>query len=156
MLPFLSESITIFQYVRIVAVCLLTAPLALAHDLAVLVQLAPPAVIARASYAGTEPAPFAKVLVYSPGSAHTPYQSGNADKHGTFSFVPDVPGRWRISIDDEMGHVTTATVEVPHPFEGSAAAAQEARPRWERAVIGLMGIAGAAGLFYAYQRRRTL
>ena len=141
---------------RIVAICLLAAPPALAHDLAVRIQIAPPAIIARASYAGTEPAPFAKVLVYSPASAQTPYQSGNADKHGTFSFVPDAPGRWRISMDDEMGHMTTATVEVPHPFDGSAPAAPRERPWWERAVIGLMGIGAAAGLFYAYQRRRTL
>ena len=117
MLPFLSESITILQYVLIGGLGLLAAaPVALAHDLDVRTQLAAPAVIARASYAGTEPAAFAKVLVYSPASAQTPYQSGNADKHGTFSFVPDTAGRWRISVDDEMGHVSNATVEVPRQF----------------------------------------
>jgi nickel transport protein len=152
MWSFSSESNTRPKRLRIAGLFLLGAA-AFAHDLEVQVQLSPPAVIARATYAGTQQASFVKVTVHSPG-ATTPYQSGNADMHGAFSFVPDSPGAWRLIVDDELGHLKEVTVVVPAPFTSRAAAPSSGTSRLERAIIGVALIAGAAGIWYGYRSRR--
>jgi len=43
------------------------------------------------------------VEIFSPASK-IPFQSGRTDKNGRFCFFPDTPGKWKIVVDDEIGH----------------------------------------------------
>lgn len=129
--------------------------LAAAHDIEAAVQLAAPAVIVKATYAGSQPVVFAKVQVFAPGSQAVEFQTGLSDKRGTFTFVPDVSGDWRIVFDDEEGHRREVQVAVPERFEqGSAPAASAPVSRFERALAGIAMILGATGIWYGIKARK--
>ncbi|MDP2793801.1 MAG: hypothetical protein Q8O25_06945 [Sulfurisoma sp.] len=58
----------------------------------------------EALYADGEPLSFGEVKVYAPGDAAGPFQRGYTDRNGRFLFSPDSDGRWRLEINDGMGH----------------------------------------------------
>jgi len=64
------------------------------------------------NYSDGEPMAYAEVLVFSPQDPKVEHQNGRTDKHGKFAFCPDMPGAWRISANDGMGHLCEATVEI--------------------------------------------
>ncbi len=136
---------------------LLVVPAAgFAHELEVTTQLVAPAVIVRATYAGSDPVPFAKIQVFAPASAKQEFQAGNTDKRGYFSFVPEGPGEWRVVVDDELGHRKDVPVRVPDPFQaGSNAVEGGAGSRAERALLGLALIFGATGFWYGFKNRKS-
>jgi nickel transport protein len=139
-----------FAYVAI----LILPGAAITHELDATVTFAPPAVIVRAAYGGTEPVAFAKVQVYSPSQAAQEYQTGVTDRRGNFSFVPDGPGAWRVVLDDEEGHRKQITVTISDPFQAAVADAPVSPPsRLERTILGLALIFGATGFFYGYKAR---
>lgn len=126
-----------------------------AHDLVIQTTLAPPAVVARALYGKAEPVAFAKVTVSAPGSDAV-YQSGNADAQGYFCFRPSSPGEWRISVDDEMGHVQRSAVLIPEPFALSPAQpSKEPFSRLHRTVLGIALLIGLSGFWYGFRARRS-
>jgi nickel transport protein len=106
--------------------------------------------VLKATYAGADPVPFAKVQVFSPAGAE--FQNANTDKNGAFSFVPDAVGSWRVSIDDELGHRRETVVAIAS-LETSDARQQPPASRFERALLGLALIFGATGLWYGYRNR---
>lgn len=127
-----------------------------AHELDVAVQMAPPAVVLRATYGGTEPVPFAKVQVFSASDVKAEYQTGVTDKRGAFSFVPDAGGQWKVVIDDETGHRRDVAVTVPARFEqGGAPSPGAGASRWERTLLGLALIVGITGFWYGWKARRA-
>jgi nickel transport protein len=81
-------------------------------------------------YSDGEPMAYAEVLVFSPQDPKVEHQNGRTDKHGKFAFCPDMPGTWRITANDGMGHLCQATVEVG---QGDATGKAD-RPRQETAV----------------------
>jgi nickel transport protein len=133
---------------------LLVQALGVAHELEAVVTLAAPAVIVRAAYGGSEPVPFAKVQVFSPASVAQEFQTGVTDRKGNFSFVPDVPGVWRVVVDDEEGHRREVEAKVPAPFEGAASVPAAQGSRLERALLGVALLLGATGFLYGYKARR--
>ena len=124
------------------------------HELEVKTQLAAPAVIVHATYAGTEPVPFAKIQIFAPADPSKEFQAANTDKRGYFSFVPEGPGSWRIVLDDEIGHRKDLTVEVPEPFQGSSGGSPSGSSRFERALLGLSLIFGVTGVWYGIRSRK--
>ncbi len=117
------------------------------------VTLAPPAVVVRTRYAGSDPVPFAKVQVFAPSSQE--YQNARTDRTGGFSFVPDAAGEWRVVIDDEEGHRVETKVDIPGNFQASGPAAAAAPVnRFERAVLGLAILFGVTGFLYGFKCRR--
>lgn len=129
----------------------LTCLAALAHDLEVTTQVVPPAVIVKSTYAGADPVPFAKVQVYSPGGSE--FQNANTDRRGTFSFVPDAVGAWRVVIDDELGHRRELKVNIAS-LDGEASRTQPATSRVERALLGLSLLMGFTGFWYGFRNRK--
>ncbi len=117
-------------------------------------------------YSDGEPMAYAEVLVFSPQDSKVEHQNGRTDKHGKFAFCPDMPGTWRISADDGMGHLCEATVEVAR-----GEATEEAdRPRQETAVaspvegtrmlkviagLSLIGNLGFASWFFSRRSRMS-
>lgn len=140
---------------RAVLVAAGLAPSAAAHELALAVRLASPAVVVRAAYGGTEPLPFAKVQVFA--AAGKAFQSGVTDTHGQFAFVPDAAGDWRLVVDDETGHRAEIKIPVSEAFLAgtSGEPGTTTGSRGERALTGIALILGIAGLLYGYRSRRA-
>jgi nickel transport protein len=139
---------------RYITLLLLTGVAAFAHELDVAVQLSAPAAILRATYANSDPAPFAKIQVFTP--AKQEFQAGNTDRRGYFSFIPEGPGEWHVIVDDEMGHRKDVAVTVPARFTGAsstAAANPDAGNRLERTLLGIALLIGATGFWYGFKSR---
>jgi hypothetical protein len=125
-----------------------------AHDLQVRVQQAGPAVLAHTTYAGSEPAAGAAVLVYAPGKQETEYQSGRTDANGVFSFVPDREGEWRFVVDDGMGHRAETPIAVSADAAGGLhGTAQPPMSMALKLITGLAIIVGATGFLYGLKSR---
>jgi nickel transport protein len=138
---------------RSVILLVLAVGSGLAHDIEAAVVMAPPAVIVKAAYAGSEPVAFAKIQVFAPGGAAAEFQTGMTDRRGYFSFVPDGAGQWRVVVDDEEGHRREVAVAVPERFGPGAVAAQGPVSRFERALVGIALILGATGVWYGLKSR---
>lgn len=133
----------------------LLAIAATAHDMEAGIQLAAPAVIVKATYAGSQPVAFAKVQVFAPGAPTAEFQTGLTDKRGYFSFVPETAGDWRVIFDDEEGHRREVTVSVPQRFaEGAATTTTASVSRLERAMVGIALILGVTGIWYGVKARK--
>lgn len=57
----------------------------------------------RAMYDGGEAMSYAKVTISAPDSK-TVFQTGRSDRNGRFCFFPDVPGIWKVVVEDGIGH----------------------------------------------------
>ncbi|MBL8294860.1 MAG: hypothetical protein JNN08_23645 [Bryobacterales bacterium] len=125
-----------------------------AHDLASTVTLAAPTVIVRSVYGGSEPVAFAKVQVFAPGDGSPQHQAGSTDRRGMFSFVPDGPGTWRVVVDDEEGHRTENSVEVPANFSTGTVTVGTQPSRLERALLGIALMVGLTGFLYGFKARK--
>ena len=68
-------------------------------------------VAVRFAYVLGEPMTGAEVEVRPPGTK-TAHQVGRADAHGQFAFVPDRPGEWTITAEDDAGHQVKANIAV--------------------------------------------
>jgi nickel transport protein len=139
----------------IAGLVLLLMPGLVAHELEATASFAPPAVVIRAAYGGSEPLAFAKVQVFAPSSPSQEFQTGVTDRRGYFSFLPDGPGAWRVVVDDEEGHRREVPVTVPQRFPANSGAGFYSTSRLERALLGLALIFGATGFLYGFKARRT-
>jgi len=135
-------------------IALLMAFAVQAHDLAVLPRAAGEVVLVTAQFGGTEPAAFCQVVVFSPAKADAEFQTGRTDARGRFAFQPDVSGRWRVIIDDEMGHRQEATIE----WMASAAPEAEVagQPAWQKALTGASLLLGVTGIWLWWRVRGQL
>ncbi len=146
-----------FRFCRGAAILFWAMGAAQAHELDVMVRMAPPAVVLRAVYGGTEPVPFAKVRVFAAGEPRAEYQMGFTDRNGAFSFVPDAGGPWRVVIDDETGHRREVAVSVPPRFTdgGATGSVGVGASRLERALLGVALLVGITGFWYGWKARRA-
>ncbi len=140
---------------RLLVLTALAAAILSAHDIEIEVEHAPPAVVVRTTYAGTEPAPYAAVLIYSPRKPEAEYQNGRTDANGVFSFVPNEGGEWRFVVDDEMGHRRELAILVEMARDGETESAIAAQmPLRFKLVAGLSIILGLTGFLYGYKARQ--
>lgn len=80
-----------------------------------------PVIAAEFFYSDKEPMRYAEVLVFSPENSEVEYQNGRTDQNGRFVFYPEMPGKWRITVKDGMGHAVRAEIQVDSPASGSGA-----------------------------------
>ncbi|MBT3194041.1 MAG: hypothetical protein HN341_15975 [Verrucomicrobia bacterium] len=100
----------------------------------------------EATYDDGSPMAFCDVTVVAPGDQGNEHQTGTTDPHGRFAFIPDTNGIWNLSVDDGMGHLVTAEVQIgPNALVGS-------RPdtRVGRLTGGIVGVSVIFGLFGIY------
>jgi len=157
--------------IRIISIIFfLSAPLiTFCHELQVVVDLRPPFVVVHSQYGDNEFCSYADVSIFGPESDSTEFQIGNADVNGNFSFLPDRPGMWTVKVDDGMGHVKKAGIEVMESFfsdqemgiNSSAVSADADRSAekisvYLKAVIGLSLIFGITGILYWIKASRVI
>jgi nickel transport protein len=78
------------------------------------------AVALRAYESDGEPLANVPYEVWSPADGKGPWQEGRTDRAGWLSFVPEVPGSWRVKVVEAGGHglevvVDTAALAPPAP-----------------------------------------
>ena len=69
-------------------------------------------VAAEFFYSDNTPMQYSEILIYSPDNKKVEYQNGRTDQNGRFAFLAEIPGDWRINVNDGMGHAVQATVTV--------------------------------------------
>jgi len=80
-----------------------------------------PVIATEFFYSDKEPMRYAEVLVFSPENNEVEYQNGRTDQNGRFVFYPEMPGQWRIKVNDGMGHAVQAEIPVDSPENGNGA-----------------------------------
>lgn len=136
---------------------LVLAPAAWAHEtLHEVVQ--GKAVAVKAYFVDGEALAYTPCEVFSPTDSKIPWQKGRTDRDGYVTFLPSVPGAWRVRVTDDTGHGLDVTVDVP--AEGRAAPAANGGEAVGtlafvlRPLVGLALVALVfAGLTRAYRRR---
>jgi nickel transport protein len=117
--------------------------------------------LVTAEYDDGEPMSYAAVEIKSPDS-NIAFQTGRTDRNGLFMFRPDREGRWRIVVQDNMGHRLAVHPEVAGDTADAKAADAESRvtssdlTRAGKAVMGLSIIFGVFGLWYGWRARRAI
>ena len=134
-----------------------------------------PSVIVFSGYSENQPVAGATVTVFSPAEASKPFQTGKTDKHGKFSFVPDIEGEWVFSVDDQKGHAEKSVINVPAAFinppvevpvimkasQSEAPVAEEVHshenemPLSYKLITGLSLIFGITGIYYGIKSKNT-
>jgi len=74
-----------------------------AHGLEVTLSPLHDGIIIQSAYHGHQPLVNARVEIYY-GDERVLFQSGRTDIKGRFCFQPDQPGRYHLSVDDQLGH----------------------------------------------------
>lgn len=108
-----------------------------------------------AFYDNGEPVSFAEARLFAPGPEDRPALVSTTDRNGYFMFRPHTQGTWKVTVDDGMGHVTTAFL----PFQGTVDAASRRdtgrMPRRYGAVAGLGLLFGIFGWSAFLRSRRA-
>ena len=82
-------------------------------------------------YSTGEAMSYREAKVFSPSDEKYANQTGRTDAAGRFAFVPDVPGIWRVIVQDEEGHRAAAEIDVAESSlkaSAKASVAEEAAP----------------------------
>lgn len=105
------------------------------------------------NYDDGTPMSYSEVKVYSPEDKETEFQQGFTDKNGRFVFFPDVKGKWKIVVNDGMGHGIATNIF----FEKEMKVKKTDRAhfsRWQKILIGVSLIFGITGiLFYLVTKK---
>lgn len=111
-----------------------------------------------AQYDDGEPMSYAQVEIAAP-DGKPGFQSGRTDCNGMFMFLPDVDGKYRVTVGDDMGHqlVLAKTIAA----DGSSEASRESdvipgasAGKWNGILGGLGVIFGFGGIIYGWRQKR--
>ncbi len=118
----------------------------------------------EASYDDGRPMAFCDVTVYFPAGEKKIYLAGETDANGRFIFIPDASGRFRVAVDDGMGHVTAIEFEFndgsvagkPGSIKGESGGGCFfiGLDRTSAVITGISVIFGLFGLVSLFHRRR--
>lgn len=136
------------------AIMILTLPATLVYGHGLQIQFGHdgPYLWIRAAYDGDIALPFALITVHDPDGVE--FQNGRSDRNGCFSFQPDRRGKWKLTVDDEMGHVQKLEIELSRTDIAQARVAKHtgASP-WLRWLLGISLILLLSSVLYIWKKR---
>jgi len=93
-------------------------PQARAHG--ALIEVTQKTVEIKATFDNGDPMAAAQVLIYSPTDLETPWEKGQTDSEGRFTFTPEerAPGQWEVTVR-QAGHGGTTTFAVGESTTGA-------------------------------------
>jgi len=104
-------------------------------------------------YADGTPLSHAEISLFREGAGDSPLQKCYSDKNGRFSFVPAQGAKYRLVIDDGMGHGKTIEV-LGEGVEAETTVCEGGIPLYLKIVAGVSIIWAAAATIIALSRRR--
>ena len=112
------------------------------------------AIVVTVGYDTGEAMRYAAVTIFSPRDDTVEFQNGRTDVNGSFAFVPNIPGEWKIIVNDGIGHglVTTFPVDASMNVEIT----QGRFVRWQKLIIGIGIILGVTGIISYLRARKML
>lgn len=121
-------------------------------------EVASGGIVVTAEYDTGEPMSYARAKILAPAAKLT-FQSGRTDRNGRFCFFPDIPGEWKVVVDDEMGHKLEVPVSVNEAKQLKTDKKAEGLTnsplsRYERAIMGICIIFGICGVFFWWRGKR--
>ncbi len=105
-------------------------------------------------YDDQSPLSFAETKVFSPKNESVPFQVGNTDKNGVFLFFPDCTGKWKIVVNDGLGHGSVQYLDIDLQNPANSESPTGTFSRWQKIVIGLSIIFGITGILTVLQSRK--
>lgn len=96
-----------------------------------------------AQYDDGEPMSYAQVEIAAP-DGKPGFQSGRTDRNGMFMFLPDVDGKYRVTVGDGMGHQLVLAKTITE--NGNIAASRESGAIASVSSGKMNGIAGGVGM----------
>ncbi len=102
-------------------------------------------------YENGTPMSFADYKIYSPDGKI--FAEGMTDKKGRFLFMPDKKGRWKIEVDDGMGHGFVKTFNIENP-EKPLFTQKGNIPFYFKFITGISLIIGFTGIFFYITARK--
>ncbi|PHR29851.1 MAG: hypothetical protein COA36_03080 [Desulfotalea sp.] len=102
-------------------------------------------------YSDGSPASYTAVKIWSPDNGTIEFLNGRTDKNGRISFLPDVDGVWRITINDGMGHVKTLQYEVDGST-GNVVAKNQNEQHNSRLLLAILGCSLILNLGFLLKR----
>ncbi|MBA7495463.1 hypothetical protein ES702_06050 [subsurface metagenome] len=99
------------------------------------------------TYDDGTPMSYSETRIYSPSDGETEFQHGFTDRNGRFVFSPDVEGKWKIIVNDGMGHGVVTNISVGETMEIEKRDVLHFS-RWQKAVIGVSLIWGIIGTLF--------
>jgi len=114
--------------------------------------------VITAEYDTGDPISYAMVKISAPGAKLT-FQSGRTDRNGRFCFFPDMPGEWKVVVDDEMGHRLEVPVSVNEAMklktdEQAGRSARSSLSKYDRALMGICIIFGISGVLFLWRGKK--
>ena len=100
----------------------------------------------KATYSDGTPMAYCDVAVFAPDDDASEFQTGITDRNGSFAFVPDTSGVWRVTVDDGMGHMVTAEISLDS-LQVVGTDARQSSDRLSSVVVGVSVIFGLFGLY---------
>ena len=117
-------------------IAFINAPYSFAHGLEGTSEGSGGAVI-RAVYDDGEAMSYAKVIVSAPDSKMV-FQTGGSDRNGRFCFYPDVPGTWKVVMEDGIGHRLEMMIDVDHAHKAQIRQPESAdRNKMSKVLLGI-------------------
>ena len=110
------------------------------------------AAIIKVGYDDGEPMSYAEVKIFSPNNAKIEYQNGRTDRNGCFSFLPDVPGEWKIVVNDGMGHGVVTKIPIKEGMKIDII--HHGFPRWQKLITGMSIIFGLTGIIFYFKSKQ--
>lgn len=109
-----------------IAILLIPSNMVMAHGLGSDIYSGPTRSL-KFYYSDGTPAAYAEVLVYAPGETEVEYQNGRTDAKGYFTFTPQKEGKWRVVMNDGMGHRTEVNLSYAKSVPASPAPTPSAK-----------------------------
>ncbi len=117
-------------------------------------------VIVKAEYTTGDPMSYAKVVITAPDKK-IPFQIGRTDRNGRFCFYPDIPGKWKVVVEDGMGHRLEMNLPVKHVghvgISGYVETPMQRRiSKYLKAITGISIIFGIFGCLVGWKGYRKI
>lgn len=112
------------------------------------------AVVVKVGYDTGEAMRYAEVTIFSPRDKKIEFQNGRTDANGSFAFLPDMPGEWKIVVNDGTGHGLSTTFSVDKTMNVKITPGKFARLK--KLLIGISVLFGISGIFSYFRARRLL
>ncbi|MCS7231337.1 MAG: hypothetical protein RMJ67_04280 [Elusimicrobiota bacterium] len=109
----------------------------------------------RFFYENNQPVSYADVEIFSPDEKNIPYQTATTDKNGCFLFLPDKKGKWKIVLNDGLGHGLVKEIEIKEDFSFKEEKQKEFS-LLQKIIVGISIIWGITGVvFYIFAKRKV-